>query len=230
MGISVFSGELPGNSSNSKGVINNMQKLIYALMFSLTASFFAVAQSGDYDKTEVFVGYSHGQVDTGIDADDGLFDIREREPFHGFNVSGVYNVHRYVGIKGDISGTYNNKNIDIPVPGGNVSFDANSSLYNFLGGVQFKDNASDARFKPFAHALIGAGHGRTKLSSVVCTVDCSGLSGTISETGFAGAFGGGLDIKLNDKIDLRAIQVDYNPIKFDNGTQHNVRFGIGLVF
>jgi opacity protein-like surface antigen len=103
--------------------------------------------------------------------------------------------------------------------------------YNFLGGVQIKDNSSDARFKPFAHALIGAGHGRTKVSSVTCPagVDCSDLIND-SETGFAGAFGGGLDIKLSNRVDFRAIQVDYNPIKFDSGTQNNVRFGVGFVF
>jgi hypothetical protein len=60
-------------------------------------------------------------------------------------------------------------------------------------------------------------------------VDCSDLIND-SETGFAGAFGGGLDIKLSNRVDFRAIQVDYNPIKFDSGTQNNVRFGVGFVF
>jgi hypothetical protein len=60
-------------------------------------------------------------------------------------------------------------------------------------------------------------------------VGCAGIvSG--SETGLAGAFGGGLDIKLNDHIDFRLIQVDYNPIKFNGGVQQNVRIGIGFVF
>ncbi len=149
----------------------------------------------------------------------------------------MYNFSRYFGVKGDFSAAYNNKNFDFTVPTappstGRVAFDTNNSLYNFLGGIQVKDNATDARFKPFGHALIGTGHGRVKVKNVTCdpAVDCTGLEGTISETGFAGAFGGGIDIKLNDKFDFRAIQVDYNPIRFDSGTSHNVRFGIGLVF
>jgi hypothetical protein len=69
------------------------------------------------------------------------------------------------------------------------------------------------------------------VTNVSCPVgvDCSTLVDD-SETAFAGAFGGGLDIKLNDHIDFRAVQVDYNPIKFSSGTQHNVRLGIGFVF
>ena len=200
----------------------------------------AFAQSTDeYKKGEFFVGYSNGQVDTGINREDGNeFEefFNERENFNGFNVSGVYNVSRYVGIKGDVSGTYNNKDFAVTVPNGtttsNVSFNTRSSLYNFLGGVQVKDNATEGRFKPFAHALVGAGHGRVKIQDVVCPtgVDCTDLQSTESETGLAGAFGGGLDIKVNNRVDFRAIQVDYNPIKFDGGTQHNVRFGIGFVF
>ncbi len=199
----------------------------------------AFAQStGDYKKGEFFVGYSNGQVDTGINSEDGNeFEefFNERETFHGFNVSGVYNVSRFVGIKGDVSGTYNRKNFsgtiqDGPTPT-NVSFKTNSALYNFLGGVQFKDNATEKRLKPFAHVLVGAGHGRVKISDTVCPGDvCTAFEGTESETGFAGAFGGGLDVKLNNRVDFRVVQVDYNPVRFDGGTQHNVRFGIGLVF
>lgn len=213
-----------------------MKKYILAACLAAISSVSAFAQTADYKKTEVFVGYSNNQVDTGVDSDESFGLIKERESFNGFNASGVYNVHRYFGIKADVSGAYNNKDFNFTVPGNGgvnrVSFDTNNSLYNFLGGVQVKDNSSDARVKPFAHALVGAGHARTKVKNLVCPtgVDCAGISQTESETGLAGAFGGGIDIKLNDKIDIRAIQVDYNPIKFDNGTQHNVRFGVGIVF
>ena len=215
-----------------------MKQLMLAICIGALSALTAAAQIDDYKKGEFFIGYSNNQVDTGVSPDEDFSDfVDERETFHGFNVSGVYNFHRYFGIKGDISGGYNSKTFDFTVPTappstGEVSFDADSSLYNFLGGIQIKDNGSEARLKPFAHALAGVGHGRVKVSNVVCdpAVDCTGLTGTTSETGFAGAFGGGLDVKINDGIDLRLIQVDYNPIRFDSGTTHNVRFGIGLVF
>jgi hypothetical protein len=199
----------------------------------------AFAQTSDYKKKEVFVGYSNNQVDSGLTVDEDTGDLTEdRATFHGFNVSGVYNFSRFFGVKADVSGTYNNRRFEFSVPTappstGQVSFDSNNSLYNFLGGIQIKDNASDKRLKPFAHVLAGAGYMRTKIKNVTCdpqVIGCSDFAGSWSETGLAGAFGGGLDVKLNDRIDIRVIQVDYNPIKFDGSTQHNVRFGFGFVF
>lgn len=217
-----------------------MKKIILALCLTAISGLTAVAQnSDDYKRSEFYVGYSNGQVDTGVDVENNneveeFFD--ERATFHGFETAGVYNFSRYVGLKGDISGTYNKKNFSasVPVTGGTstVSFDADSSLYNFLGGVQVKDNANEGRFKPFAHALVGAGHARVKVRNLVCPtgVDCTGFEDTTSETGLAGAFGGGIDVRINDKFDFRAVQVDYNPLKFkDSSVQHNFRFGIGLV-
>jgi hypothetical protein len=220
-----------------------MKKLILSGLMTLVCASFGLAQTtttSDYKKSEFFVGYSNNQVDTGIDTEEGdEFDefFNERESFHGVNVTGTYNVSRYVGITGDVSATYNNKRFSATIPTGpttsdDVSFKTNNSLYNFLGGVQVKDNASTSRLKPFGYALVGAGHARTKFSDVICPTgaDCSVIEDNFSETGLAGAFGGGLDIRINDKIDFRAIKVDYNPIKFDSGITHNVRFGIGLVF
>jgi opacity protein-like surface antigen len=214
-----------------------MNKFLLALSLLLVTSVFASAQASDYKKGEFYIGYSNGQVDTGVDTGNTVNSfLRDRANFNGFEVAGVYNVSRYVGIKGDVSGTYNSSQFSFPVTTGTttqtVTFDTKNSLYNFLGGVQIKDNANEGRFKPFAHALVGAGHGRTTVSNVTCTtttsVDCSAI-GRDSSTGLAMAFGGGLDIRVNDKVDLRAFQVDYNPIRFNGAFDNNVRFGIGIV-
>jgi opacity protein-like surface antigen len=216
-----------------------MHRIILLLCLLLVVSGYAVAQNTDDHKSgELFIGYSNGQIDTGLgDIDDDLdLDLDDRQSFHGFNLSGVYNVSRYIGLKADVSGTYNNQGfaINVPTPGGgtgSIGFEAKSSLYNFLGGVQVKDNANKGRLKPFTHALIGAAHSRIKLSGLGCSVgvDCSGFEGG-SETNFAGAFGGGLDVRLNRRVQIRMIQVDYNPIWFDGGVQNNLRFGFGFVF
>ena len=55
-------------------------------------------------------------------------------------------------MKGDVSGNWKKKTFAI---GTTASVELDSSLWNFLGGVQIKDNAKEARFKPFAHALVG---------------------------------------------------------------------------
>lgn len=216
-----------------------MKKIFLAFCLTAISSFAALAQdSDDYKKSEVYVGFSNNQVDTGlnIEGDNEVEDFfDERESFNGFEAAGVYNFSRYVGLKGDVSGTYKSSNFSaqIPTGGGTSTFSADTkfSLYNFLGGVQIKDNANKGRFKPFAHALVGAGHARVKIDNLVCPVgvDCIGLEDSYNRTGFAGAFGGGIDIRINDKFDFRAAQVDYNPMRIDGETQHNIRFGIGLV-
>ena len=221
-----------------------MNKLFSAFCLMIVSSAFAFAQTtgSDYRKSEFFVGYSNQQVDTGADLDEEFgVDINDRTTFNGFNVSGVYNVSRYVGVKGDFSGAYRSQDFSFATGAGTtantVTLDTRNSVYNVLGGVQVKDNASDTRVKPFAHALVGVGHVRSKVSDVRCSnpavasTICSGFNGeTASDTGFAGAFGGGLDIKVNDRIDIRAIQADYNPIRINGQTGHNFRFGVGVVF
>jgi hypothetical protein len=209
-----------------------MKRMIFILALIVATAVFASAQT-DFKKGEFFVGFSHGQVDTGIDSGDSVNSFfRDRVGLNGFEASGVYNVNRYIGIKGDVSGVYNSTQFTFPVGTQTVTVDTKNSLYNFLGGLQVKDNASSGRVKPFAHALIGAGHGRTKVNSLTCTststFNCGEIS-SVSDTGLAGAFGGGIDVRLNDRIDFRAFQVDYNPIKFENNTDHNIRFSIGFV-
>ena len=217
-----------------------MNRIIVSLSLLLLLNGYSIAQNapGDHKQGELFIGYSNGQIDTGLgDIDDDLgLDLDDRETFHGFEVSGVYNVSRYFGLKADVSGTYSNRGFSFTVPApeggtGSIAFETKSSVYNFLGGVQVKDNSNSGRLKPFAHALVGAAHSRVKISGLGCSigVDCTGFDGG-SETNFAGAFGGGLDVRLTRRVQLRLIQVDYNPIWFDGGVQNNVRFGFGLVF
>ena len=52
---------------------------------------------------------------------------------------------------------------------------------------------------------------------------------TDSETGFAAAIGGGIDYRISDRLDVRAVQFDYNPTRLFDGTQHNFRIGVGIV-
>ena len=200
----------------------------------LACASIAAAQS-DYKKFEFFGGFSHNRVDTGLgDEEPALADvINEREGFNGFEVSATGNFTRYLGLKGDFSGHFKNKTFGIPgLPGSNVEVD--SRLFNFLGGVQIKDNSTEGTFKPFAHALAGVAHARNSVdfNNVVCVAivpsPCSPF--TESETGFAAAFGGGLDIRASDRVSIRAIQVDYNPTRLFDSTQHNFRIGVGIVF
>jgi hypothetical protein len=220
-----------------------MNKLFSAFCLTVIASVSAFAQTTtDYKKAEFYVGYSNNQVDTGANSNSGnaardFFD--DRLGFNGFEVSAVGNVSRYVGIKGDFSGAFRNERFSETTGTGatanTLSFKTKNSVYNFLGGVQIKDNSSESKVKPFAHILAGAGHVRTRVSEVNCTnttltTTCSSLAQSFSDTGLAGAFGGGLDVRVGNRVDIRVIQVDYNPIRIDGSVDHNLRIGAGINF
>ena len=130
------------------------------------------------------------------------------------------------GIVGDFS--YHTTTIRDPNPlGGTI--DTKISVYNILGGAQYKFRRSRS-VSPFVHALAGVAHTKVRISG---TGIGSASDGT---TDFAMAMGGGIDVRVNDRIAIRAIQADYNPVFFAspalgfNGPAHNFRFSFGVVF
>jgi hypothetical protein len=83
---------------------------------------------------------------------------------------------------------------------------------HFMVGPQI---SFPGRISPFVHALAGFGH--------------VALNG-IADNSFAGAFGGGVDVRVAPLISWRAIQVDDLVTNHFGGVQHNARVSTGLVF
>jgi opacity protein-like surface antigen len=192
-----------------------MRKLFLTALLVACAAPAAFAQD-DYNKYDFYVGYSHNRVDVGIDDEDtdvdDIFD--EREGFNGINVSAKGNFHRYVGAKADYA--YHRKGFDV------LGVNVNTSLHTLVGGVEFKDNAKETKVKPFAHLMAGFAHSRADFEDI--------NDDDITDNGFAGVIGGGVDFRLSDRVDFRAIQFDYNPTHGNGNTSHNFRIGVGLVF
>jgi hypothetical protein len=190
-------------------------------------------QTSEFRKNEYYVGYSNQQTDQG-----------GYRSANGFQGSYVRNIKPYMGIKADFSAafsrdTFNYTTTDPTTPGNptySIRQRETNSTYNFLGGVQFKNNASNARFKPFGHALTGLAVLRTSARVTCTSANCPSFvtnfpTFSYTSRNLAFAVGGGLDIRINDKIDFRAIQVDYNPIWRGGGFwQKNFRIGAGIVF
>jgi len=203
-----------------------MGKLLFLGIFIVSCASMSFAQAtDDYNKWEFYGGYSHNRVDTGS----GGSIIGDREGFNGFDTAVTGNITRYVGLKVDFAGHF--KSQTLPVATTQINVD--SSIYNLLGGVQIKDNSTETRFKPFAQALVGVAHGRNKVDfgSTACIAifpsPCTNFTET--DTGLGAAFGGGLDIRAGSRFDIRAIQIDYNPTRLFDSTQHNFRIGAGIV-
>jgi opacity protein-like surface antigen len=135
------------------------------------------------------------------------------------------------GLTGDFSGHFKTHSVSDQL-GGNGTIDTHIRIFNILGGPQYKFR-NNSRVAPFVRILAGVAHTRGRLDLAAFNV-----SDTASSTDFALAIGGGLDIRVNDRIDVRVFQADYNPIflsagnelGFGNARADNVRFSFGVVF
>jgi opacity protein-like surface antigen len=195
-----------------------MRKAFFMALFFAFCAPMAFSQ-GDFQRGEFGVMYSHNRVDT-----DGAFDPTggdSRDGFNGVNIDAGYNFTRYVGAKADFS--YHRKSADFGVTGGTINVEG--KLTQFMGGIKIQDNAVETKVRPFAQFLVGVGH---------VEVDASGTGiGTTfnqGETGLAAAVGGGLDIRVHKNVDIRAIKVEYNPVRVEGETGNNFRIGVGLNF
>ncbi len=181
-----------------------MRKLLLLAVLMLALPILAQAQESP--RTEIFGGYSYLRADDeGADLDLDL---------HGWNVSFNQNLVKWAGIKADFSGHYGDLTL---VPG----LGADLSAHLFLVGPQFT-LPNSKRVSPYVHALFGVM--RTDLTFFDPT-------GKVSQrdSAFAMALGGGVDIKVVDKLAVRLFQADYVLTRFNDDNQNNFRVSTGLV-
>ena len=221
-------------------------------VFGLLLIFTNAAVAQDYKKWEFFGGYSALTFDNlGDDTDNPAVNdlLSEKNTLRGFELAITRNFHKYVGAKFDYSLHLREDNFTRTLGNGTVD----TTVQNFLGGIQIKNNMEDGpRFKPFAHALFGVANQKIDVDSPQLPALFGINDFSVNETSFAMAFGGGLDIKLNNRFDLRVVQVDWNIIKrgdqqlgtvlvptpfqtvgqpflLPGNRQDNLRLGIGIV-
>lgn len=205
-------------------------KVIKIKLLTLFALFIFSAERAaaqdDYHKFEFYGGYSNLRAEVG-----DLSDSSKRIGANGFNASVTGNLRRYFGLKFEYSFHRKITTTVFPDPVfGDFTLKGRAASNTFVGGVQFKDNSKDKRFKPFAHAMLGGQRIAVKATN--------GSTGEIidqsSKTYLTGVFGGGLDIRVSRRIDVRVIQFDYNPLRVtSDGTSilfNDFRIGAGIVF
>lgn len=138
---------------------------------------------------------------TSVDFGSGV----SRQNFNGFDgaVTGYFN--KNVGITADFSGNY--KTIE----------GASTKIYTYTFGPTFRVPMDKAT--PFVHALFGGAHA------------AAGFEGaSASSSGFAYAFGGGLDVNASKNVAIRIAQFDYFGTRIESTTQNNFRYSAGIVF
>ncbi len=215
-----------------------MKRLITLTLFLICCASHTLAQSSsdDYPRVEFYGGFSHNRIDTGASVVSNNFnsDFDGRTGFNGFDASIAANATRHVGLKFNVSGYFKTGRLHpcafiIPCPPDTLQGELRSRLYNFVGGVQFKDNARERRFKPFAHLMAGGARVSAEFLPNPDDPDSPDCAACVDDTGFAAILGGGLDVRASRNIDVRLFQLDYNPTRLGGETQHNLRMGFGIV-
>jgi len=180
-----------------------MKQLLCAVFLIALAAPGALAQE-TYPRMEIYGGTSYVR--------DGELDL------NGFHTAAAYNIKHWFGIKGDVSGVYGQSTVySYPSV---ISVDL--SEYAAAAGPQF--TIRQGRISAFAHALAGLG----RMSGA--TPRIYGAQVTVTFSAFLLEAGGGVDLRLVDRIALRLVQVDY--LSFwpeDGGRNDAVRIGGGIV-
>jgi len=131
--------------------------------------------------------------------------------FHGWNTSLTGNITKRLGIVADFSGHYGSELGLVRV---------NQDAHSFLFGPRL--SFREKRLTPFVYGLFGAT--RFAESAVINGQHLSALS-----NGFSLAVGGGLDIKVNDRIAIRAFQLDYFRPIINDEPNNRGRLAFGVV-
>jgi hypothetical protein len=197
-----------------------LRRCLPCLCLVLLSASAAFAQANDYPKWDFTAAFTLNNFETPPPT--------TRHNFKGFTAAIGGNFRRWAAVEGDLTYTR-----------GTVA-GVSRSLFTYLVGPRFTkritpgSGSSTTRhnhpepdvtkpskfaYEPFVHALIGGGH-------------LNGFSG--STNGWAGKFGGGVDIVAGKHIAIRVIQIDYYryhghlPIGLPKQRLDNVAFTFGI--
>ncbi len=179
------------------------------------------AMGADRPRFELFGGYNY--LHTGIDNSAMGVLGTTTSNLNGWDTALTVNLKKWVGLVADFSGNY----------GGQFQLSADDTstqgsgqrpfAYSFLFGPRFYLGKSN-RVRPFAEGLFGGIHAQEGIIGLDSTTNVQ------TGTAFATALGGGLDLRLQKHIEIRAIEADYLVSRLFSTTQNNARISAGIIF
>jgi len=158
-----------------------MRRLLPCLCLVLFCASVSFAQDRDYPKFDFTAAYTFNYFETPEPTSD-------RTSLHGFTLAPAANFKKWVAVEADL--TYTRKSAS----------PSDISLLTYMVGLRFTRRRDNSKAEPFVHALIGGG----QLSGFPLTV--GGFPATTD--GWAGKFGGGVDIIAGKHAALR-LGADY---------------------
>jgi outer membrane protein OmpA-like peptidoglycan-associated protein len=158
----------------------------------------------------------------------GMYDyvnFKPGDPFSNFSSQGgsgsfTYNASKWLGLTGEVGG-YDFKRNLFPLTGSNI--DTNGSFLTYLFGPRLNLRKFNY-FVPFGEFLVGGAKGGIE------------LVGVSSQSAFAMAAGGGVDMVIHKNLAWRVAELDYLMTTFTgstlgaSGRQNSFRAATGLVF
>ena len=197
------------------------KRVLFLAMVVLIASISAQAQ--DTPKVELWGTYSLLVAD---------IDVLDNESLHGYGFGIQGNFSKSFGLVGEFTSNHGASGpvtIFPPTPPVILINELDTRVNYFLFGPRFSYRSSPVTV--FGHVLVGGANMKLEDENITGFSD--------SNTEFAMAIGGGVDVNLGSRFAIRAAQFDYAPIHTDinervaGGTSswlHNTRFQAGVVF
>lgn len=183
--------------------------LLVTVLFVVSVS----ARAQNHPHVEVWGSYSLYVAD---------LDVLDNETLHGYGAGIQGNLSKYFGGVFEFTSNHGASGpVTIQVPGTLILIpELDTRINTFMGGPRFSYRPRHVTL--FAHALFGGADSKLR--------DEKGGSGfSASNTEFAMAFGGGIDINLGKHYAIRAAQVDYLSIHTDVNTRLTGGGGVGSV-
>jgi hypothetical protein len=167
--------------------------------------------AAEYPTAEIYGGYQLSVPNLG-------------ENMHGLFAGGEYNFSPYSGLAGEFG--YGQKTIN------NIGYSILNKNYSFLAGPRFSYRAGKAR--AFAHVLVGG----VKTNSKLISASMGLITSKATDLNFQTAFGGGLEVRVNDRLSVRPAQLELVQTLTTNrqipslgaAWDSGLRFSAGLVF
>ena len=158
-----------------------MRRLLPCLCLVLFSGSAALAQSADYPRFDFTAAYTLNNLETPAPS--------SRKNLHGFTLAAAANFREFIAVEADV--TYTAKTIA----------GTRRSLLTYLVGPRFTRRRDNSNLQPFVHALFGGG----QLTGFPLT---PGGFPAVTD-GWAGKFGGGLDVVAGKHVAIRVFQLDY---------------------
>jgi hypothetical protein len=177
-------------------LVRKLSAIVFLLCLLTAAGMAQIPTSGN-----VYFGYALNHGTTGLS---------ETGTLNGWEASVEGKVFPHIGMVFDVGQQFGN--LFLPPLG----FSADERTDEYLFGPRV--SVSVGKFRPYFHALIGAGHLHERNSSIPAEHN---------ETAFADAIGGGVDYHLIPRVSWR-LQLESLTTNFHSDWQHNTRFSTGL--